>query len=99
METVLRPGREDDAQECGRICYEAFRTIAERYGYSPDIPAPEVAIGVVGWLLAHPGFYAVVAERDGRILGSNVLDERGAIAGVGPLTWTRRPRTRASGAS
>jgi GNAT superfamily N-acetyltransferase len=50
------------------------------------MPAPEVGINVVGWLLRHPGFYGVVAERDGRILGSNFLDERGPIAGVGPLT-------------
>src|SRR2546425_2480673 len=37
-------------------------------------------------MLAHPGFYGVVAERDGRIVGSNFLDERSAIAGVGPIT-------------
>jgi hypothetical protein len=37
-------------------------------------------------MFSHPGFYCVVAESDGRILGSNCLDERCAIAGVGPLT-------------
>ncbi|MDX6646766.1 MAG: hypothetical protein QOK40_2493 [Miltoncostaeaceae bacterium] len=86
METVLRPGGADDAEAAGRICYEAFRTLAQRHGYPPDMPAPEVGIAVVGWLLAHPGFYAVVAERDGRVVGSNFLDERSAIAGIGPVT-------------
>jgi len=37
-------------------------------------------------LLAHPGVYAVVAVRDGRVVGSNFLDERGPIAGIGPIT-------------
>jgi hypothetical protein len=37
-------------------------------------------------LLAHPGFYSVVAERDGEIAGSNFLDERSAISGVGPIS-------------
>jgi hypothetical protein len=27
-------------------------------------------------LLSHPGFYSVVAELDGRVAGSNFLDER-----------------------
>jgi hypothetical protein len=37
-------------------------------------------------LLSHPNFHSVVAERDGKIVGSNFLDERGPIAGVGPIT-------------
>ena len=37
-------------------------------------------------LLSHGGFHSVVAEQDGRIVGSNFLDERGPIAGVGPIT-------------
>jgi predicted N-acetyltransferase YhbS len=83
---VLRPGEPGDADACGRICYEAFRSLAERHGFPPDFPSPEVAIEVVGGLLAHPGFYGVVAEKDGVILGSNFLDERSPIAGLGPIT-------------
>ena len=37
-------------------------------------------------MLAHPGFYSVVAELDGKIVGSNFLDERNLIAGIGPIT-------------
>jgi hypothetical protein len=37
-------------------------------------------------MLARSGFYGVVAEEDGRILGSNFLDERDAVSGVGPIT-------------
>ncbi len=31
-----------------------------------------------------PGFYGVVAEREGAVLGSNWLDERNAVSGIGP---------------
>ena len=86
METVLRAARLDDAPEAGRILYEAFRVIAERHGFAPDFPSEEAGVGVMGWLLANPGFYGVAAERDGRVVATNFLDERNAIAGVGPLT-------------
>jgi GNAT superfamily N-acetyltransferase len=86
MEINLRPGTLEDADVCGRICYHAFKTIAEAHGFQADFPAPDIAIGVMARLLAHPGFYSVIAEADGRVVGSNFLDERNAIAGVGPIT-------------
>jgi predicted N-acetyltransferase YhbS len=82
----LRPGRPDDAPACGRICYEAFQSISSQHNFPGDFPSPEVAIGLLSGLLAHPGFYKVVAELDGRVVGSNFLDERSIIAGVGPIT-------------
>jgi ribosomal protein S18 acetylase RimI-like enzyme len=56
------------------------------HGFPPDFPSREIATRLVRMLLEHPGFYGVVAERDGRIVGSNFLDERCTIAGVGPIT-------------
>ncbi len=86
MDVKLRPGTPDDAEACGRICYDAFAAIAAAHGYACDFPSPEVATALVSGLLAHPGIFGVVAEADGAILGSNFLDERGTIAGVGPIT-------------
>ena len=83
---TLRPGRPEDAPLVGRICYEAFRSIADRHNYPHDFPSAAVATGLLSGLLAHPGFYGVVAELDGRVIGSNFLDERSTIAGVGPIT-------------
>jgi GNAT superfamily N-acetyltransferase len=83
---VLRPGTFEDADACGRICYQAFATLATGHGFPPDFPLPEVAVQVLSGLLSHPGFYSVVAETDGAIVGSNFLDERSRIAGVGPIT-------------
>ncbi|PYL10372.1 MAG: GNAT family N-acetyltransferase [Verrucomicrobia bacterium] len=68
------------------ICFEAFKTISEAHNFTPDFPSADVAIGLLTWMLSHPAFYSVVAELDGRIVGSNFLDERSPIAGVGPLT-------------
>jgi predicted N-acetyltransferase YhbS len=36
--------------------------------------------------MAHPHIYGVVAELDGRVVGSNFVDERSIIAGIGPIT-------------
>jgi hypothetical protein len=37
-------------------------------------------------MFSRSDFYCVVAERGGRIVGSNCLDERSSISGVGPIT-------------
>jgi GNAT superfamily N-acetyltransferase len=86
MDPTLRPGTPDDVEECGRICYRAFHDIATRHGFPSDFTDIEEGVAVCGALISHPGFYSVVAESDGRILGSNFLDERSTIAGVGPIT-------------
>lgn len=86
MQATLRPGTSGDAEACGRICYEAFKGIADEHNFPPDFPSPAVAVNVAGMMLAHPGFYSVVAEQGGRVVGSNFLDERCPIAGLGPIT-------------
>ena len=83
---TLRPGRPDDAEACGRICYDAFAAIAGAHGYPCDFPSVEVAVGLVTALLGRAGIYSVGAEAGGEVRGSNFLDERTAIAGVGPIT-------------
>jgi GNAT superfamily N-acetyltransferase len=93
----LRSGTPSDAEICGRICYDAFKTISEAHGFAPDFPEPEVAIGVLTRMLTNPKFYSVIAEIDGRIVGSNFLDERNTIAGVGPITVDPTVQNRAIG--
>lgn len=85
-DVVVRRGRPEDAAACGAICYEAFKAIAAQHNFPPDFPSPEVAQALTTTLLADGDVYAVVAERDGRILGSNFLWETASIAGVGPIT-------------
>jgi GNAT superfamily N-acetyltransferase len=84
---TLRAGRSEDAETCGSICYEAFKAIADQHNFPPDFPSPEVSGGLITSLLARGGeIYSVVAEVDGRVVGSNFLWENGTIAGVGPIT-------------
>src|SRR5215470_6599261 len=97
MDVDFRPGTPEDAEICGRICYEAFKTISDAHGFAPDFPTPEVAIDVLRSLLANPRFYSIIAEIDGRIVGSNFLDERNMIAGVGPITVDPTVQNRAIG--
>jgi len=87
MEIVVRRGEAEDAAQCSFIFYEAFKAIAERHNFPLEV-APIDSGTVARWSerFAHPGYYGVVAEVDGRIAGSNFLDERDPIAGVGPLT-------------
>jgi predicted N-acetyltransferase YhbS len=86
MSIVLRRGVAADAAACGAICYEAFKSVCTAHNFPPDFPSADVASGLMSMLLSHPGFYSVVAEEKGRIVGSNFLDERACIAGVGPIT-------------
>ena len=82
----IRRAKPEDASLSGSICFEAFAAINRQHGFAPDLPAAEIGVGLLGMLFSHPGFYCVVAESGGRIVGSNCLDERSLIAGVGPIT-------------
>ena len=86
MDLLLRAPTRDDADRLGQIVFDAFGAIAEQHRFPPDFPAPEMAAGLVGELLGHPGFYGVVAELDGQVVGSNFVDERSPITGLGPIT-------------
>jgi GNAT superfamily N-acetyltransferase len=83
---TLRAGSAEDAEDCGSICYGAFKAIADEHNFPPDFPSSEVAVGLVGSLLSRDDVYSVVAEVDGQVVGSNFLWENGTIAGVGPIT-------------
>ena len=86
MDIILRPGRLEDANACGMIVFEAFKSIASQHNFPLDIPSAEIGIGLVTRMLSHPGFYSLIAEMDGTVVGSLFLDERGPIAAVDPLT-------------
>jgi len=83
---VVRMATPADSAVCGRICFEAFSSINAAHGFPCDFPGSEASTGLLSMMFASPDFYCVVAEVDGRIVGSNCLDERSVIRGVGPVT-------------
>ena len=85
-EVVIRSATREDGSACGQICYDAFAKLSAKHGFPCDLPGPEAAVGVLSMLFSSPGFYCVVAESGGRVVGSNCMDERSIIAGIGPIT-------------
>jgi GNAT superfamily N-acetyltransferase len=94
---AIRRATPADAAVCGRICFEAFAALAKSHNFPPDLPAPEFAIQVLSMMFSYPSFFCVVAEQDGKLIGSNCLDERNPIAGVGPITIDPAAQNRAAG--
>jgi predicted N-acetyltransferase YhbS len=83
---VIREAAAADAVECGRILYAAFAAIANQHNFPPDFPSVTVATDVASMLIAQPGFYGLVAEDNGHIVGSNFMDQRSPIGGIGPIS-------------
>jgi len=83
---LVRQAKPEDAAICGQICYDAFSTLNRKFGFPCDFPVPEAPIQILTGLFSHRHFYCVVAEADGRLIGSNCLDERSTICAVGPIT-------------
>jgi GNAT superfamily N-acetyltransferase len=82
----IRDADKADAQICGRILYDAFTKLAEQHNFPRDFPSPDVATGLASMLIGAPGFYGVVAEEAGKIVGSNFMDERSPVFGIGPIS-------------
>jgi GNAT superfamily N-acetyltransferase len=85
-ELLVREATADDAESCGRIVYDAFESIASRHNLPIEPGTPEFTHFKVREMLSNDGFAGLVAERDGDVLGSTFIDERGEIAGIGPVT-------------
>jgi predicted N-acetyltransferase YhbS len=85
-EITVRPVSPDDAADCARIVFEAFGAIHDYHRFERDFPALQAAAGLMNVFIPHPMIWGIVAEIDGRVVGSNFLDERCPIRGVGPIT-------------
>ncbi len=86
MTLQLRRAEPADAHAAGDICYRAFKAIADAHRFPPDFPSPELATQLVADFLGHQRFYGVAAELNGKFIGSNFLDLRNPIGGIGPIT-------------
>lgn len=94
---TIRPAVLADAEICGRIIHEAFDGIAARHGFPPDFPTVAAAVDLARSFIANPAIFGIVAESNGRVVGSNFLGEGDAIRGVGPITVDKSMQGRGIG--
>ena len=87
-EFMIRPIEQNDAESCGKIGYEAHKTISFAHGYPSEQPSEEFGIELIRRLLDNPNSWGVLAEREGRTLGSIFLHRfpPSPVAVIGPLT-------------
>lgn len=97
MKVIIRPAQPADAEACGRIIYEAFKGIAERHNFRPDFPSADAATQLAYHFINDPAVFGVVAESDGRVVGSNFLSEWDAVRSVGPITVDPNFQARGTG--
>ncbi len=83
---LLREPQPEDAEAIAEIVFNAFGQIHDHHRFQRDFPELAMAQGLIGAWIGHPKVWGVVAEVDGQIVGSNFLDERDEISGVGPIT-------------
>jgi hypothetical protein len=56
MDYNLREAVAADASDCGRVCYEAFKSISDAHNFPADFPSADYTAGLLGTLIEHPGF-------------------------------------------
>jgi GNAT superfamily N-acetyltransferase len=81
----VRAATDLDSEDCGRIFYDAFASIATAHNFPIEPPSREFTAFKAADMLGHDGFAAFVGERDGEAVGCAFIDERSAIAGIGPV--------------
>jgi predicted N-acetyltransferase YhbS len=88
MSFMIRPIEQNDAESCGKIGYEAHKAISSAHGYPSEQPSEEFGIGLIRRLLGNPNSWGVLAERQGKTLGSIFLHRfpPSPVAVIGPLT-------------
>lgn len=97
MSIKIRSMEKEDVETCGRICYEAFKQIAERHNFRPDFPSPEAATQLAQALFSSPQVFSIVAESESQTVGSNHLWEYDAIRAVGPITIDPHAQSKGTG--
>ena len=85
-QVTLREAEPGDLEACARIVFDAFAGIHDHHRFRRDFQSVEATTAMMGMWIPHPAVWGVVAELDGRVVGSNFLDERDEIRGVGPIT-------------
>lgn len=86
MNMNIRPVAPADTEAVGQIIYEAFCGIADCHNFPRDYASIEAAVQMARISINNPDIYGIVAEADGKIVGSNFLWEQNEIRAVAGIT-------------
>jgi hypothetical protein len=70
---LVRRMQPEDAEDCGRIGFEAHRSVAAAHNVPSEQPSVEFAVGMIRSKVADPLAHGFVAERRGRVVGSVLM--------------------------
>jgi GNAT superfamily N-acetyltransferase len=97
MTVKLQEATLDDIPACGKVMYEAFRSIAQQHNFPPDFPSSEETGGLLSQMLGAPGFDAFTARIDNNIVGSIFVSRRSPVGGISVITVDPAAQNRAIG--
>lgn len=83
---TLRTAEPGDTHAIARIIHDAFAGIHDRHGFPRDFPTIESATQLADAFVNHPTIWGVVATNGEQVVGSNFLDERDPVRGIGPIS-------------
>ncbi|MBB6147351.1 GNAT superfamily N-acetyltransferase [Silvibacterium bohemicum] len=82
----IRRGSAHDVDICSSIFHQAFSMVNSQHGFPSEVPTLEDGKHLLHLLFLDQNFQFLVAEMDGRVIGSVFLDERTEIIGIGPIS-------------
>src|SRR5947209_4563856 len=85
-DVTIRRANMEDVSACAAVCRDAFQSIADLHNFPHDFSSAEEAARMLTFMFCTPGFYCLVAEHAGRIVGSNCMFEADPIACLGPIS-------------
>ncbi len=90
---TIRQARLDDLEPIAQILFDSFNDFNASVSLPPEWPSVDFARAAVRGFIESPDYYAIVAlDEDGRVVGSNFLDERDFVAAPGPISVARGSR-------
>jgi GNAT superfamily N-acetyltransferase len=93
----LQPIGAENLADGSRILFEAFHELYEYHRFPGAYPSIEFAAEILYGLIEHPSIWGVAAHRDGLMIGSSFIDERGSIKGIGPVSVDPQAQARGVG--
>ena len=86
MTVTIRPATESDSNACGDAMYVAFHTVDQQHGFPSYFTDRDHAQQAARSLITADHVYSLIAEGNGRILGSVFMNEKRPIRAIGPVS-------------